>query len=53
MDAHLDRFHENARRLCGIAIERLPEMIDPATGLVVFRVEGSGLVPAGTSLTET
>jgi hypothetical protein len=53
MDAHLDRFHDSARRLCGIALERLPEMIDPATGLFVFRVQGSGLVPAGTSLRYT
>jgi hypothetical protein len=53
MDAHLDRFHENARRLCGIALDRLPAMIDPATGLVVFHVQGSGLVPAGTSLRYT
>src|SRR5580658_5986461 len=53
MDAHLDRFHDGARRLCGIALERLPEMIDPATGLFVFRVKGAALVPAGTSLRYT
>jgi hypothetical protein len=53
MDAHLDRFHEDARKLCGIALERLPHMIDPATGLVVFRVQGEDLAPAGTSFRYT
>jgi hypothetical protein len=53
MDAHLDRFHDNVRRLCAIALARLPGMIDPATGLVVFRLDGDGLAPAGTSLRYT
>ncbi|MFT3766620.1 MAG: hypothetical protein QM820_14065 [Minicystis sp.] len=53
MDAHLDRFHDQVRRLCGIALGRLPSMIDPATGLVVFRVDGEELAPSGTSVRYT
>jgi hypothetical protein len=53
MDAHLDRFHDQVRKLCGIALARLPSLIDPATGLVVHHVEGSDLAPAGTSVRYT
>jgi hypothetical protein len=50
MDAHLDRFHDHVRKLVGIALARLPSLIDPATGLVVFRSDGRDLVPSGTSV---
>lgn len=53
MDAHLDRFHDHVRRLCSIALTRLPRMIDPATGLVVFRADGDRLAPSGASLRYT
>lgn len=53
MDAHLDRFHDHVRRLCSIALTRLPRMIDPATGLVVQRVDGDRLAPSGASLRYT
>lgn len=53
MDALLDRFHENVRRLCEVAVAGLPAMIDPATGLLVFRVAGEDVAPAGASLRYT
>lgn len=53
MDAHLDRFHDHVRRLCSLALNRLPRMIDPATGLVVFRADGERLTPSGASLRYT
>ena len=53
MDAHLDRYHDQVRKLCGLALARLPSMIDPATGLVVFRLGGEDLAPAGTSVRYT
>lgn len=53
MDAHIDRFHDHVRRLVGIALSRLPSMIDPATGLAVFRADGDDLAPSGASLRYT
>src|SRR6185369_11929239 len=48
-----DRYRERVGALCAIARARLPGMIDPATGLVVFRREGQKLVPVGTSFRYT
>lgn len=53
MDAHTDRFHARVRKLVGIALARLPSLLDPATGLAVFRVDGEALTPSGTSLRYT
>jgi hypothetical protein len=53
MDAHLDRFPAAARRLCAVAVAGLSRMIDPATGLLVFRVDGDDVAPAGASLRYT
>jgi hypothetical protein len=53
MDAHLDRFHDHVRKLVGIALSRLPSLVDPATGLVVFRSDGRDLAPSGTSVRYT
>ena len=56
MTAHLDRFHANVRTLCGVALARLPRMIDPATGLFTFGVSGEKsplLRPRGTSVRYT
>ena len=53
MDAHLARFHDHVRKLCGIALARLPSLIDPATGLVVHHARGDGLAPSGTSVRYT
>lgn len=53
MPAPLDRHHEQVKTLCSIALARLPKMIDPATGLVVRRVDGPLLVPSGTSFRYT
>ena len=53
MDALLERFHDNVRKLCAVAVAGLPPMIDPATGLVVFRVDGEEVVPAGASVRYT
>jgi hypothetical protein len=53
MDAHLDRYHDRVRRLVGVALARLPSMIDPATGLVVHHLQGDDLTPRGTSLRYT
>ena len=48
-----DRYHDHVRTLVSIALDRLPAMIDPATGLVVFRVDGEELRPSGASLRYT
>lgn len=48
-----DRYREQVCTLSAIARARLPGMIDPATGLVVFRREGPKLVPVGTSFRYT
>jgi len=53
MDAHLDRFHDHVRKLVGVALARLPSLVDPATGLVVFRCDGRDLSPSGTSVRYT
>ncbi len=53
MDVPPDRFHDNVRRLCAVALAGLPAMIDPATGLVVFRVDGDAVRPSGASLRYT
>jgi hypothetical protein len=53
MDAHQDRFHARVRKLVGIALARLPSLVDPATGLAVFRADGEDLTPSGTSLRYT
>ncbi len=53
MDALLDRFHANVRDLCDVAVAGLPRMIDPATGLMAFRVAGEDAVRAGASLRYT
>ena len=53
MPGQLERFQENVRALCSIALARLPEMIDPASGLVVFRLRGEALKREGTSLRYT
>ena len=53
MDALLDRFHAHVRRLCAVAVAGLPRMIDPATGLMSFRVDGDDAVPSGESLRYT
>ena len=53
MDVDLDRFHENARRLSAVAVAGLARMVDPATGLLVFRVDGDEPVPSGASLRYT
>lgn len=49
----LARYHLDLNKLCSIALSRLPRMIDPASGLVVFRVSGAPLVPTGTSFRYT
>jgi hypothetical protein len=43
------RHLERIRRLCTLSLERLPLMVEPHSGLVVFRVDGDDLVPAGTT----
>lgn len=48
-----DRFPDHVRTLVSIALDRLPSMIDPATGLVVSRVDGDELRPSGASLRYT
>ncbi len=53
MTAHQDRFHANVRALCALALARLPQMIDPATGLFTFGVSGEDLAPRGTSVRYT
>lgn len=53
MDAALDRFHDHVRTLTGVALARLPAMIDPATGLVAHHVEGVELAPRGASVRYT
>jgi hypothetical protein len=53
MDAHLDRFHANVQTLCDLALDRLPRMIDPSTGLFVFRLEGQNFAPRGASFRYT
>src|SRR4051812_49050662 len=53
MDAPLSRFHAQVQQLCRIAMARLPRMIDQATGLVVFPVEGPALTPRGASVRYT
>jgi hypothetical protein len=53
MHALLHRFHANVRKLCTVAVAGLPRMIDPATGLMVFRVDGEDTVPSGASLRYT
>jgi hypothetical protein len=52
-DVDLARYHLNVNKLCSIALARLPRMIDPASGLVVFRLGGEALAPAGTSVRYT
>jgi len=53
MDALLDRFHAHVRKLCAVAVAGLPSMVDPATGLLVFRVDGEDAIPSGASLRYT
>ena len=56
MDALLERFRERIRTLSAVSVAGLTRMIDPATGLFVFRVAGDegGLpVGAGASLRYT
>src|SRR5690348_5353970 len=53
MDAYLDRFHANVQTLCDTALERLPRMVDPTTGLFVHHIEGQSLVPRGVSFRYT
>jgi hypothetical protein len=53
MLALLERFHEHARTLCSVSVAGLPRMLDPATGLLVFRVAGDDVAPAGASLRYT
>ncbi len=53
MDAHLDAFRARARKLCAVAVAGLSRMIDPATGLVVRRVDGEDEVRSGASLRYT
>jgi len=48
-----DRYLERIRSLCSLSLRRLPRMVDPRTGLVVFRVDGPDLVPSGTSVRYT
>lgn len=52
-DVELARYPLHVNQLCSIALARLPQMIDPATGLVVSRLEGEALAPAGTSVRAT
>ena len=53
MGALFDRFPEDARKLCAVAVAGLSRMIDPATGLLVLRVDGDEVVPVGASLRYT
>jgi hypothetical protein len=56
MDALLERFRHQVRTLCDVAAAGLPAMVDPATGLVVFRVTGGedgNVSGAGASLRYT
>jgi hypothetical protein len=48
-----ERYLERVRDLCGLALRRLPTMIDQRSGLTVFRVDGHELVPAGSSVRYT
>ena len=51
--ADLGRYHENIKTLCAIALRRLPQMIDEATGLMVFHSQddalGESIVSSGSS----
>lgn len=51
--ADLGRYHENIKILCAIALRRLPQMIDEATGLMVFHSQddalGESIVSSGSS----
>jgi hypothetical protein len=53
MDAHHERFRRQVQTLCSVSLAGLPRMIDPATGLVAFRVDGDELVPSGASVRYT
>ena len=48
-----DRYLQRVRDLCGLALRRLPTMVDPRSGLTVFRTDGPDLVPAGSSVRYT
>jgi hypothetical protein len=43
------RFADQVGSLCTLSLRRLPRMLDPRTGLFVFRVDGPALLPAGIS----
>jgi hypothetical protein len=49
MDDSLDDQLHHIQGLVRLCLARLPEMIEPASGLVVFREDGDELLPAGTS----
>jgi hypothetical protein len=53
MDALLNRFHAHVQKLCTVAVAGLPRMIDPATGLMVLRVDGEDAIPSSASLRYT
>ncbi len=53
MDNLLDTQLNHIQRLVRLCLARLPAMVDAASGLVVFRQDGDGLRPAGTSVRYT
>ena len=53
MNSSSDRYVEQVRKLCTVSLERLPHMVEPHSGLVVCRVDGNDLIPAGTSVRYT
>jgi hypothetical protein len=53
MLALIERFHDHVRTLCSVAVAGLPQMLDPATGLLAFRVSGEDAARSGASLRYT
>jgi hypothetical protein len=53
MDVLRARFDDNVRKLCDVALAGLATMVDPATGLLVTRVDGDDATPSGASLRYT
>jgi hypothetical protein len=53
MDNSLDCQLQHVQTLVRLCLARLPEMVDPESGLVVFREDGDDLRPAGTSVRYT
>jgi hypothetical protein len=53
MDVLRSRYVDQTRKLCDVALAGLANMIDPASGLFVQRVDGDDAVPSGASLRYT